>query len=85
MFSILSNSDKMAYGVKAYVLDLKSDLSSLPTNITPGSIAFIIESSQYYMLNTQGNWVAVTFCSSDGSSSEGGDTFDEVIYDGGLV
>ena len=96
MFSILSNSGKVHYGQKEFLLDFESDLSSLPglEGAHPGSVAFVIEKSQHYMLNNYGQWVAVNL-SSGGSSSGGGsddegggsvpDGTEEINYDGGLV
>ena len=85
MFSILSNRGKVAYGQKQFVVDFVSEVSSLPTKCTPGSIAFVIETSQYYMLNNQRQWIEVNLAS--GSGTGGGDLpeADAVIYNGGMV
>lgn len=75
-------SRRGGYGPKKYIVDLESDISSLPTHgIPPGSIAFVIEKSIHYMLNNQRRWVKVEL--STGGS--GGETPDEIIYDGGLL
>ena len=75
------------YGPKKYIVDLESDISSLPTHgIPPGSIAFVIEKSIHYMLNNQRRWVKVELSTGgNGGGSGGGETPDEVIYDGGLL
>lgn len=83
MFSIFSNSGQINYGQKQYLLDFESDIAELPANATPGDIAFVIETSKYYMLNHQKQWVKVTLAN---GGSGGGDTpIDEIVYNGGLV
>lgn len=54
--TIISNSGIKAYGIKHYTVDTTKDLENLPTNITAGSTAFIIETSEKYMLNTKKEW-----------------------------
>lgn len=79
MFSIFSNSEKVRYGQKEFVVDFESDVATLPTNCEPGSKALVIETSQYYMLNHNKQWVKVYLTS--GNSGE----VKEVIYNGGLI
>lgn len=77
-------SRRGGYGPKKYIVDLESDISSLPTHgIPPGSIAFVIEKSIHYMLNNQRRWVKVEL--STGGGTGGGETPGEIIYDGGLL
>lgn len=86
MFSIHSNRGQIAYGHKEFIVDFTSDVSSLPTDCAVGSTAFVIETSQYYMLNNQKMWIKVNLAS--GSGTGGGDTPPEeehVIYNGGLI
>ena len=82
MFSIFSNSGEIKYGQKQYILDFEADIKDLPTNITPGSIAFIIENSKYYMLNHQGQWISVVLSNNNNGDSS---TQDRIIYNGGTV
>lgn len=59
--------------VRRFVVDAKADLSEINiSQLLPGSTAFIIETSETYMLNNQFNWVEVA---PFGNS---------VIYDGGV-
>lgn len=52
-FRILSNSGKTHYGVNEYIIDTYDDIKKLNVkNITPGSTVFVIDVSEYYMLNT---------------------------------
>lgn len=39
-----------------FVCDSVDDIASLPTDCTPGSVAFVIEGSVCYMLNNQKTW-----------------------------
>ena len=39
-----------------FICDEKADISTLPTDCTPGSVAFVIEGSVCYMLNNQKTW-----------------------------
>ena len=77
MFTILSNSGKPADYITEYLLDTAADVANLPTSGAPGSKAFVIADSTYYMLNHAKTWVKVNLAS--GNSSGG-----EIIYDGGV-
>ena len=88
MYTINSNSGKISHGTKKYVVDTASDILELPINdAAPGSLAFVIDTSTYYMLNHQGQWKKVTLSSGSGSGSGGGGTEspDDIIYDGGII
>ena len=65
-FSIYSNSGKIAYGIKNFIVDTPSDIENLPTSIMPGCTAFAIETSTYYMLNHQKEWIEVTLAGGAG-------------------
>ena len=56
MINLLSQSGHQAYGVKEYVLDEPADLDNLPVTDKMGSTAFIISTSQVYMINSKGEW-----------------------------
>lgn len=88
MFNLISTSGKAAYGVKEFSLDLESDLSSIDvSDCSPGSVAFIIENSKYFMLNSSKKWVKVNLATGGGGGSPGGggDSPEEVNYNGGLI
>lgn len=42
-----------------FVCDESSDISQLPVDLVPGSLAFVIGDSSVYMLNNQREWVAL--------------------------
>ena len=55
MFMLNSN-----YGVKHYNLDNEDDLKNLDLeNNVMGTTCFVIETSNYYMLNSKKEWVQV--------------------------
>ena len=64
---------EVLYGVKDYIVDNISDLADLPTNldkIKVGSQAFVIQTSERYMLNSQGIWVKVNLETGSGGGSQ---------------
>jgi hypothetical protein len=91
MITIGSNGQKIAYGIKHYNLDTEADLSVMPIgNEVMGSTCFVIETSKYYMLNSQKKWIEITPFGN--SVSEGGGDLppvepedDEIIYEGGII
>lgn len=80
MISIGSNGQKIAYGIKHYNLDTEADLKKLPVKgETMGCTCFVIETSKYYMLNSERKWVEITpfgkaVSSGTGSGGSGSDT-----------
>lgn len=94
MISIGSNGQKIAYGIKHYNLDTEADLKKLPVvNEKMGCTCFIIETSKYYMLNSNRKWIEITpFGKTVSEGSGGGDIIvppdesdDDIIYEGGLI
>ena len=92
MISIGSNGNKIAYGIKHYNLDTEKDLINLPTHREiMGCTCFVINTSKYYMLNSDLKWVEITpfgkVVSSGGN--DGGSTpdipSDDIIYEGGVI
>lgn len=81
VFSLFSNSGKRAYFTHEYIVDTPSDIAQLPTDVNPGSKAFVISNSTYYMMNHQKQWIKVNL----GSSSSSDPTVEEIVYDGGGV
>lgn len=91
MFTIARNSNKVAYGIKHFVIDTEQDLKEIPLGtVYPGSTAIILESSARYMLNNKREWVQLS--SSSGGSGNGSGGSDNpypdnpgVSLDGGWV
>ena len=81
MFSIASNSNKIAYGTINYIVDTIADIEKLPTNIAVGSEAFVTANSTKYILNNQKQWVKVITSTSGG----GGELPTDSVLDGGLI
>ena len=59
MINLLSQSGHQGYGIKEYILDAPADLDDLPVIDKAGSTAFIISTSQVYMINSKGEWKEV--------------------------
>lgn len=79
--TIISNSGHTAYGLKDFLLDTEADVVNLPiSGVVPGSKAFVIETSQYYMFNHLSQWVKVAI---NGTGGGGGGT--SYIFDGGSI
>ena len=94
MITIGSNGQKIAYGIKHYNLDTEADLKKLPVvNEKMGCTCFVIETSKYYMLNSNHKWIEITpFGKTVSEGSGGGDIIvppdesdDDIIYEGGLI
>lgn len=74
------NSGTTAYGIQRFICDTPDDVPNLSTTVAQGSTAFIISTSERYMLNGQGQWIKII--------SNGGGTIDPditYIYDGGII
>lgn len=59
MINILSQAGRVDYNTKEFVLDTTADLEKLNDigdSCDAGSTAFIIETSEIYMKNGQGEW-----------------------------
>ena len=81
MISIGANRNKKAYGIKHYNLDTEAELSQINVNReVMGTTAFIIETSQRYMLNGSKEWKKI-----NSNNSGGGSGNDDFVYDGGGV
>jgi hypothetical protein len=62
MISIYSQNGEVEYRVTEYTLDSEADLKQLKIigkNAAPGSSAFVIATSEVYMLNNQREWVKI--------------------------
>lgn len=85
MINIRANGNKVAYGIKHFILDTAADMSNLKrANLVPGSTVFIISSSEYYMLNGSKNWIKINPSNIGGGGSSDG-TVPEEDYDGGSI
>lgn len=75
MLSTYKQNGKIRYGVKEYILDTIKDIASLPTDpadVKPGSIAFVVDSSETYMLNNAQTWVKIVAGSTGGGTGSTG-------------
>ena len=55
---LVKQGSRTDYNYKEYVLDKKNDLANINTGeCCPGSVAYIIDSKELYMLNSKKEWV----------------------------
>ena len=55
---LVKQGSRTDYNYKEYVLDTKGDLANINTGeCCPGSVAYIIDSKELYMLNSKKEWV----------------------------
>ena len=60
MHKLFSHEGEITYNTKEYVCDTPEDLKNLPSgSMAMGSTAFIISTSELYMLNSEGEWIKV--------------------------
>ena len=65
MYSLYAHGEDIAYGINKYIADTETDIELLPTNVAPGSSAFVISTSQTYMLNNKREWINIQSNSND--------------------
>lgn len=59
MIKMTETNGNIQYDVNSYVCDTEDDVTLLPTKVSMGSTAFVIETSNIYMLNSNKEWVKV--------------------------
>lgn len=60
MNKLFSHEGDVAYGIREWVCDTPEDLENLPSgSVAMGSTAFVISTSELYMLNGEGEWVKI--------------------------
>lgn len=59
MIKMTDTNGNVQYDVNSYVCDTEADIDFLPTKVSMGSTAFVIETSHLYMLNGNREWVLV--------------------------
>lgn len=88
MISLGANGEKIAYGIKHFNLDTEADLKKLKAskNAKMGTTCFVIETSKYYMLNGEQNWIEITpYGKSISSDPVVPPTDNDIIYEGGEI
>lgn len=85
-FKILNQNGQKAYNLKEIIVDSynKKEMDKLAKTTAPGSTCFVIDTSEYYMLNTKYEWVKVNL-NGDKTVQDIVDGKIEVIYDGGEI
>lgn len=59
MYSLIEHKGEEQYNLKDFVCDTENDIQYLPTDCLMGSTAFIIATSEAYMLNSKKEWVKI--------------------------
>lgn len=59
MIKMTETNGNIQYDVNSYVCDIEDDVILLPTKVSMGSTAFVIETSNIYMLNSNKEWVKI--------------------------
>jgi len=82
LIRIRANGNRLAHGIKKFTVDTFDEIAKINlAAVAMGSIAFVIDTSETYMLNGSRVWVKVTL---SGGSSGGSSGSGDIIYDGGL-
>jgi hypothetical protein len=77
MFNIIANGNRLAYGIKKYMVKTVADIKTIPINndIAVGSKVLVTTTGETYILDSDKHWVKYI-----GASTGAGE---EVIYEGG--
>lgn len=59
MINTMSSAGKVHYDVCDLICDYESDVADLPTDKAVGSTALVLETSNLYMINSEGKWIKV--------------------------
>lgn len=60
MHKLFSHEGEVTYNTKEWICDTPEDLNNLPSgSMAMGSTAFIISSSELFMLNGEGEWIKI--------------------------
>lgn len=60
MYKLFSHEGETLYNIKEWVCDTEEDLNALLKNsMGMGSTAFVISTSELYMLNSEKEWVKI--------------------------
>ena len=87
MYGITRENNERVYGLKQFVVDTESDIATLPTldsTLVPGSTAFVIATSDTYMLNNKRSWVKLARSSSNPDTPDP-DINNTYIWDGSNI
>lgn len=71
MFNIVKQNGNTSYGVKKYLCDTVADFEELKKKekATPGSTIFVVETGNSYILNNNGEYVALPQTGGGGTST----------------
>ena len=87
-FTTIYSNGQRANMVREFVVDAKANMNEISTDqLLPGSTCFVINESQWYMLNHSYEWVSVSIDGhviyDGGEENSSNPDSDHVIYNGG--
>ena len=59
MISTMSTAGRIHYDVCDLICDYETDVENLPNDKAVGSTALVLETSNLYMINSEGQWIKV--------------------------
>ena len=87
MINLLSQNGQTVYGIKEYIVDTIDDIQELPTQIQPGSTAFVISTNNIYILDNTCKWTLLYQCvgNSGGGTGADGKSAYEIAVNHGFI
>lgn len=79
----VNTGKKPFYNAASFICDFQSDVENLPTNRGTGSTAKVLENGNFYILNSNKEWILQTSSGGGGGGLPPEDT--TIIYDGGVI
>lgn len=59
MVSVIKNGEDVLYNVMELACDTEDDVATASTDYRPGSVLFVMSTSNVYMLNSEKTWVKI--------------------------
>lgn len=72
---------KPTYNQKLFYVDYDNDVDQLPTNCAVGSTAYVIQSSDVYKMNSNGEWIKQKWKCASGGTTGGDDSEGEIPWE----
>ena len=77
MYSIIANGNKLAYGIKRYLVKTEEDIKTIPLgpDVAIGSRVLVSSTGERYILDTDREWVKLNHTAPG--------TSEDIVYEGG--
>lgn len=56
MITLIKENNRQKYNIKEFVLDNEEEVLNLPIDVEVGSLAYVINSGNFYMINSKKEW-----------------------------